>query len=122
MAGGVISAHEFDRLIAGEADAVAQAGVRVVPRAAFRWLEEQSFRGDADARTPWIRPARWGGRQALQLTSYAGIVQAADGTRIEVLPKVARAVGGGEAEARWLLVAMLRCLPGFRHVRAGRAE
>lgn len=41
MAGGVISAHEFDRLIAGEADAVAQAGVRVVPRAAFRWLEEQ---------------------------------------------------------------------------------
>ncbi|MFZ1838674.1 McrC family protein [Dokdonella sp.] len=93
-----------------------------MPRAAFRWLEEQSFRGDADARTPWIRPARWGGRQALQLTSYAGIVQAADGTRIEVLPKVARAVGGGEAEARWLLVAMLRCLPGFRHVRAGRAE
>ncbi len=118
MVAGVITAYEFDRLVAGDAATAVEAGVRVVPAAAYRWLEAQCF--DGNGNVPWIRPARWRGRPALQLTSHAGIVQTADGTRIEVLPKVGKT--DGEVPARRLLVAMLRCLPGFRHVRAGRAE
>ncbi len=120
MAAGVITTHEFDRLVAGDAATALEAGVRVVPASTYRWLEAQCFGGDGNA--PWIRPARWRGRPALQLTSHAGIVQATDGIRIEVLPKVGKAIAGGEAQARRLLVAMLRCLPGFRHVRVGSAE
>lgn len=120
VAAGVITAHEFDRLVAGDAATVVEAGVRVVPPAAYRWLEAQCFSGDGNV--AWIRPARWRGRAALQLTSHAGIVQAADGTRIEVLPKVGKAIADGDAQVRCLLVAMLHCLPGFRHVRVGRAE
>ncbi len=120
MPAGVITAHEFDRLVAGDAATALEAGVRAVPASTYRWLEARCFGGDGNA--PWIRPARWRGRPALQLTSHAGIVQAADGVRIEVLPKVGKAIAGGDASARRLLVAMLRCLPGFRHVRAGSAE
>jgi 5-methylcytosine-specific restriction enzyme subunit McrC len=120
MAAGVITTHEFDRLVAGDAVTALEAGVRAVPASTYRWLEAQCFGGDGNA--PWIRPARWRGRPALQLTSHAGIVQADDGVRIEVLPRVGKAIAGGDAQARRLLVAMLRCLPGFRHVRAGSAE
>ena len=120
MASGVITAHEFDRLVAGDTATVLEAGVRVVQASTYRWLEAQCFGGEGNA--PWIRPARWRGRAALQLTSYAGIVQASDGVRIEVLPKVGKAIAEGDAQARCLLLAMLRCLPEFRHVRVGSAE
>ena len=41
------------------------------------------------------------------------MIRAPDGYQIEVLPKVAKAIGGGDDEARELLIKMLRCLGGF---------
>lgn len=118
----VVTAHEFDTLVSGREGAVVGAGVRAVSHEAFQWLEAQCFRGDDGGQAVWVRPARWRGRRALQLTSFVGVVQAPDGTRIEVLPKVSKAIGGGDAEARSLLIGMLRCLPGFRHVRTHDAD
>ncbi len=119
MAGGVITAYEFDRLLQGTPGGGDEAGIASVPRPMFEWLERQCF---LEGRTtPWIRPARWRGQRALQLTSHVGVIQSPDGTRLEILPKAARGMGGA-AEARRLLVAMLRCLPEFRHLRAGQAD
>lgn len=43
-------------------------------------------------------------------------------SQIEVLPKVGKAIGGGDKEARQLLIEMLRCLGGFRHVQTDSAK
>ena len=59
---------------------------------------------------------------AVQVTSFAGVVRAPDGFQIEVLPKVGRVLAGGHGEARQLLIDMLRCLPGFRHILTDRAR
>ncbi|MFO1397759.1 MAG: DUF6538 domain-containing protein [Burkholderiales bacterium] len=45
-----------------------------------------------------------------------------DGFQIEVLPKVGKAIGGGDAQARRLLIEMRRCLGGFRHVQTDSAK
>jgi 5-methylcytosine-specific restriction enzyme subunit McrC len=44
------------------------------------------------------------------------------GFQIEVLPKTGRANASGAAEARQLLIEMLCCLDGFRHIQTERAK
>jgi 5-methylcytosine-specific restriction enzyme subunit McrC len=39
-----------------------------------------------------------------------------------VLPKVAKAIDGGDGAARGLLIEMLRCLGGFRHIQTDSAK
>jgi 5-methylcytosine-specific restriction enzyme subunit McrC len=58
----------------------------------------------------------------VQVTSFVGVIRAADGFQIEVLPKVGKAIGGGKTEARQLLIEMLRCLGGFRHIQTDSAK
>ena len=118
MAAGLVSAHEFDLLVAG---GMAAPGVHVLPEPAFRWLEARSLGGDGLEAATWLKPARWRGRRALRLGSHVGVVQAADGSCIEILPKVGKLLDGGAVAARQLLVRMLCCLPGFRHLRVDSA-
>ena len=55
-------------------------------------------------------------------TSYVGVIRAPEGFQIEVLPKVGKAIDGGDKEARQLLIDMLRCLGGFRHILTDSAK
>ena len=56
------------------------------------------------------------------MTSFVGVVRTPDGYQIEVLPKVGKVLGGNYGEARDLLIEMLCCLQGFRHVQTARAK
>lgn len=62
------------------------------------------------------------GQRAIQVTSYVGVIRAPDGYQIEVLPKVGKLVDEGATEARRLLIDMLSCLHGFRHVQTDSAK
>jgi 5-methylcytosine-specific restriction enzyme subunit McrC len=117
-----ISIYEFDVLVAETPDAIFMAGLHAVPTNVFKWLESQclmvSDKGDA----PWLRLTQRSSRRAVQVTSFVGVIRSPDGYQIEVLPKVGKAIGGGVVEARALLIAMLCCLQGFRHIQTDRAQ
>lgn len=108
--------YEFDALAAtapGVSDAV---GLRSVPPQVFAWLESQALRVAEAGETAWLRRSQQRGRRAVQVASFVGVIRAPDGYQIEVQPKVAKAIGGGDGKARELLIDMLRCLGGFRHI------
>ncbi|MDP5132752.1 MAG: McrC family protein, partial [Paraglaciecola sp.] len=65
----------------------------------------------------WLRLTQKRGYKAVQVTSFVGVIRAPDGYQIEVLPKVAKAIGDGDGKARATLLEMLRCLGGFRHIQ-----
>ena len=91
-----------------------------VPAAVFDWLENLCQRAAEEG--AWLRLTQRRGRKAFQVTSYVGVIRAPDGFQIEVLPKVGHAIGGGAGEARQLLIDMLRCLNGFRHIQTDTAK
>ncbi|WP_461468030.1 McrC family protein [Melaminivora sp.] len=98
-------------------------GLHPVPLPVFAWLEAQALRLAEAGEAPWLRLTQRRGRRAVQVTNFVGVVRAPDGHQIEVLPKVGKAMnGGGDAEARQLLVEMLRCLGGFRHIQTDSAQ
>ena len=113
--------YEFDALVAA-ATGVSDAGLRTVPPHVFAWLEAQALRLTEVGETPWLRLTQRRGRRAVQVTSFVGVIRAPDGYQIEVLPKVGKAIGGGDVEARQLLIEMLRCLGGFRHIQTNSAN
>lgn len=120
MAG--ITIYEFEALVAmapGASDAV---GLHAVPFGVFSWLESQALRAAEAGESAWVRVMQRRGRRAVQVTSFVGVIRAPDGFQIEVLPKVAKSIGGGDAQARRLLIEMLRCLGGFRHVQTDSAK
>ena len=96
--------------------------MRSVPIGVYRWLEGQCAVLADSEETAWLRLTGRHGRAAIQVTSFAGVVRAPDGFQIEVLPKVGKVLAGGDGTARQLLIDMLRCLPGFRHVLTDRAR
>jgi 5-methylcytosine-specific restriction enzyme subunit McrC len=115
------SIYEFEALLATSSvsDSV---GLRTVPPQVFAWLESQALRLAETGETPWLRLSQRQGRRAVQVTSFVGVIRAPDGYQIEVLPKVGKAIGGGDGEARQLLIEMLCCLGGFRHIQTDRAK
>ena len=117
-----ITIHEFDALCAGPPDLPETGTLRSVPADVYRWLEGQCAALADREETAWLRLTGRQGRPAVRVTSFAGVVRAPDGFQIEVLPKVGKAIAGGHAEARQLLIDMLRCLPGFRHIVTDRAR
>ena len=117
-----ITIHEFDALCAGPPDFPETGTLHRVPAGVYRWLEGQCAALADNEDAAWLRLTGRRGRAAVQVTSFAGVVRAPDGFQIEVLPKVGRAIAGGHGKARQLLIDMLRCLPGFRHVRTDRAR
>ena len=117
-----ITVYEFDALTPAERGFVDTEGLRAVPARAFEWLEAQCLRTAADGDTTWLRLTQRRGRRAVQVMSFAGVIRAPDNFQIEVLPKVGKAIGVNAVDARQLLIQMLCCLPGFRHVQTDSAE
>lgn len=117
-----IQLYEFDALEAMVPGAPDADGLRAVPLSVFTWLESQALDAAEAGKPAWLRVTQRHGRRAVQVTSFVGVMRAPDGFQIEVLPKVGKAIGGGDAQARQLLIEMLRCLGGFRHVQTDSAK
>lgn len=117
-----ITIFEFDTLIAGPAGIANAEDSHPVPDKVFEWLEAQCLRTAVNGEKSWLRLTQRRGRRAVQVTSFVGVIRTADGYQIEVLPKVGKAIDGGAVEARQLLIEMLSCLHGFRHVQTDRAK
>jgi 5-methylcytosine-specific restriction enzyme subunit McrC len=93
-----------------------------VPPAVFAWLESSCLRTAENGEAPWLKLIQRGGRKAVQVTNYVGVIRCPSGFQIEVLPKTGSANERGAVEARQLLVEMLCCLNGFRHIQTERAK
>lgn len=93
-----------------------------VPPAVFTWLESTCLQTAEEGEKPWLRLIQRGGRKAVQVTNYVGVMRSPAGFQIEVLPKTGLANEGGANEARQLLIEMLCCLNGFRHIKTERAR
>ncbi|MFC4276140.1 McrC family protein [Achromobacter aloeverae] len=120
MAG--ITIHEFDALVALPPDALNANELHSVPEHVFSWLESQALRSVEAGDSAWLRLTQRRGHRAVQVTSFVGVIRAPDGFQIEVLPKVGKAIDGGDVQARQLLIEMLRCLGGFRHIQTDSAK
>lgn len=107
--------YEFDALAPSGVDFPYADNVHLIPNEVFKWLEDQCLSLTVKGDAAWLRLAQRCGRRVVQVTSYVGVIRAPNGYQIEVLPKVGKAIGGVD-EARQLLIEMLCCLPGFRHV------
>ncbi|MTJ92893.1 MAG: 2-keto-D-gluconate dehydrogenase [Desulfovibrio sp.] len=113
--------YEFDALVAERPGDVAIAGLQPVPEKVFDWLAGEALRFAELGGATWLRLAQAHGRPAVKVNSFVGVVCAPCGYQIEVLPKVAKAMGG-DAEARTLLIDMLSCLGEFRHIQTASAH
>lgn len=118
MAG--ITIYEFDAVAADHPGSVDEGGLKYVPPRVYNWLEEQALIGAESA--TWIKLIQRRGKKAVQVNNFVGVIRAQDGYQIEVLPKVAKAIGKGDDNARMLLIEMLRCLSGFRHIQTQNAS
>jgi len=110
-----LTIFEFDKVVEAKAGAVGPA----VPTRVFVWLETQALGSDAAA-PGWLKPTRLSGQRAIQVTSHVGVIRAPCGFQIEVLPKTGRNTSPDEARA--LLIEMLKCLAGFRHIKTVNAD
>jgi len=117
-----ITIYEFDALIAAASDLGHAEGLNRIPEKVYGWLEDQCLRSAEAGGAAWLRLSQRRGRRAVQVTSFVGVIRSPDGFQIEVLPKVGKAIGGGAKEARQLLIEMLCCLQGFRHVQTDNAK
>lgn len=117
-----ITIYEFDALMTAGSDAADAQGVHRIPDRVYVWLEDQCLRAAEAGEAAWLRLTQRRGRRVVQVTSFVGVIRAPDGFQIEVLPKVGKAIGGGAKEARQLLIEMLCCLQGFRHVHTDSAK
>jgi 5-methylcytosine-specific restriction enzyme subunit McrC len=117
-----VSIFEFDALASSEQGPCDVEGVHAIPARTFAWMEAQCLRASQSQDVAWLRLTQRSGRRAIQLTSFVGVIRAPDGFQIEVLPKLGKAIEGGKVEARRLLVEMLCCLEGFRHIQTHSAS
>jgi len=115
-----ITIYEFDVLVATAPGSSNTVGLHTVPPQVFAWLETQALRIAGMGEAAWLRLSQRQGQKAVQVTSFVGVIRAPDGYQIEVLPKVGKAIGNGEA--RKLLIGMLRCLGEFRHIQTDSAN
>jgi len=113
-----ISIYEFDAIVQDGAG----AACKHVPANVFAWLEQQCLRGGEDGGPAWLRLTQREGNRAVQVTSYVGVIRAPSGFQIEVLPKLGKADSASDAAVRTLLIDMLCCLQGFRHIRTDSAH
>lgn len=112
-----VTVFEFDSLIPGES----HDDCKGVPPEVFRWLETRCLQTSEEGGTPWLKFGLRHGRRAIQLTGHVGVIRFPGGFQIEVLPKIGRTAPDGGVKARRLLIEMLRCLEGFRHIQLDRA-
>ncbi|KIQ59178.1 McrC family protein [Pseudomonas fluorescens] len=117
-----ISIYEFDVLTAATLSDAHSEGLHTVPDKVYGWLERQCLRTANESGSQWLRLTQRRGYRVVQVTSFVGVIRAPDDYQIEVLPKVGKAIGGEAIEARQLLIEMLCCLQGFRHVQTENAK
>lgn len=117
-----ITIYEFDALMTAGSDAADAEGVHRIPDKVYVWLEDQCLRAAEAGEAAWLRLTQRRGHRVVQVTSFVGVIRAPDGFQIEVLPKVGKAIGGGAKDARQLLIEMLCCLQGLRHVQTNSAK
>jgi 5-methylcytosine-specific restriction enzyme subunit McrC len=117
-----LTIHEFDVLVAMPRGTLEADELNAVPAHVFAWLESQALRSAETGESSWLRLTQRRGHRAVQVTSFVGVIRVPDGFQIEVLPKVGKAIGGGDAQARQLLIEMLQCLDGFRHIQTDSAK
>lgn len=120
MAG--VTIYEFGALMSQDSSAVDSEELRKIPPSVFDWLEAQALTSADKGNQAWLRLTQRRGHRAIQITSFVGVIRAPDGFQIEVLPKVAKFTEGGDVQARQLLIEMLRCLGGFRHIQTDSAK
>lgn len=108
--------YEYDALTVGRVGFSASEGLHTVSSSTFRWLETQALGIAREGDAAWLRVTQRAGKRAVQVTNYVGVISVPGGLQIEVLPKVGKVASGSDGEARQLLIDMLRCLQGFRHV------
>tara|TARA_B110000211_G_scaffold231181_1_gene292264 strand:+ start:207 stop:1517 length:1311 start_codon:yes stop_codon:yes gene_type:complete len=101
------------------------ANVIVLPNKAYESLMALQYSEsahDADIQ-PFLKPATYRRKPALQVRNYVGVLQTACGTQIEVLPKVYNPNSDNEEEyCRSALLKMLRTLRDSPFKDAGRAD
>jgi len=117
-----ITIYEFDALVPTAPGFKEAEGLRGVPSSVFSWLELQCLRTAEQGEAAWLRLTQRRGHRCVQVTSFVGVIRAPEGYQIEVLPKVGKAIGGGDKEARQLLIDMLCCLGSFRHIQTVSAK
>ena len=117
-----VTIFEFDALIARRVDALELEELHPVPPDVFDWLKTQALSASDEGRPAWLRLTQKLGRHAVQVKSFVGVIRSPQGFQIEVLPKVGKVIGGGQVQARQLLIEMLRCLGGFRHLKTDSAK
>lgn len=118
-----ITIFEFDTLAALPVDGhrlLDKVGLHEVPTPIFSWLESRALRAADAGEAAWLRLTQRCGRKVVQVTSFVGVIRCPDGYQIEVLPKLGKA--SGKADARRLLIEMLCCLGGFRHIQTDSAQ
>lgn len=95
--------------------------VHSIDTKAYLWFRNECLKIDGDTATRWLRLKRVNGKEAIQVTGFAGLLQAPDGYQIEVLPKIGRANENAE-NSREILIKMLMCLADFPHFQSSDAS
>lgn len=113
---------EFDALVPACEEFLDVEGVHAVPVGVFEWLSRQCLQAADAGGAVWLRWGQRRGRRVILVNNYVGVIRGPGGYQIEVLPKIGKAIGGGVVESRRLLIDMLRCLPGFRHIQTDSAK
>lgn len=108
----LVTVFEYGYLVSGGGDHTTPA----LDPAAFEALEQMALRPQGSA---LLRLCVYRGQKAIQVRNYVGVLQLADGTQLEILPKVA---GDGIALARRALLNMLCHLHDFRHLQSTDAS
>ncbi len=116
-----ITIYEFDALMLSASGERDDARAHPVPRPVFDWLLSKVQQFAEAGESAWLRLVQRRGQLAIQVTHFVGVIRAPDGFQIEVLPKIGRS-SDDPHEARQLLIDMLRCLVGFRHIVTDRAK
>lgn len=112
-----LTIFEFDSVFSEESADVASHGV---PKPVFDWLEATCLKTAQDGVQSWLKLGQRKGKPCVQVTSFVGVIRAPNGYQIEVLPKVGKI--DDAKRARMLLIDMLRCMYGFRHIQTDSAR
>lgn len=110
-----LTIFEFDKIVETKNGLIEHS----VPKRVFAWLESLCLRSD-DLAPRWLKLTQLQGQRAVQVTSFVGVMRAPCGFQIEVLPKTGKHTSS--ETARGLLIEMLKCLAGFRHIRTADAD
>lgn len=117
-----ITIFEYDSLLnTEEGSDQPNSRTYAIPPKVYKWLKGECLKMDDDIATRWLRLKRVNGKEAVQVTGYAGVLQAPDGFQIEVLPKIGRANENAE-NSREILIKMLMCFADFPHFQSSDAS